>query len=197
LAEVNDDFRLPDWARLAIYAGRFEPGRGAAHLLRCWPSVVARWPAARLWLVGEGSQRAALAEQIEASALGGRVTLFGVFDESDALLAAADMLIRPSREPGTSRPLLEAMAAGLPVIAADTPSHRELIAEGRHGLLVPPDDPRAMTAAIGRLIDDPQLASRLGEAGRARLAEEFTLAGMAEGYVTLFQSLVGCESVGV
>ena len=120
--------------------------------------------------------------------LGGRVVLVGVFDQVDALLAAADLFVRPTIEAGTSMAVFEALAAGLPVVASDIAGHRQWIADGCEGLLASPDDTAAWSAAIGRLLDDPELAARLGGAARQKAAG-FSLAKMADAHLTLFQGL--------
>jgi len=191
LAEANDDLRLPADAPLAVYAGRFEPDRGLEFLLHAWRQhITRRRPNARLWLLGDGTQRAALERRIERLELPARVVLAGVFDRIEPPLAAADLCIVPAPEGGLSMSLLEAMAAGSPVVAADTPEHRAVIAEGRDGLLVPPADPKALAAAVDRLLDDPGLADRLGTAARRRAAEDFALEKMADRHLTLFGQLV-------
>jgi len=190
LAEANDDLRLPGGASLAVYAGRFEPDRGLEFLLHAWKQIAGRRPNARLWLLGDGPHRAALRRQIERLELTARVVLAGVFDRIEPLLAAADLCIVPAAGSGLSMSLLEAMAAGLPVVAADTPEHRAVVAGGRDGLLVPPADPKALAAAVDRLLDDPGLAARLGTAARRRAAEEFALEKMADRHLTLFEQLI-------
>ena len=188
LAESNHELELPDTASLAVYAGRLEPDCGLERLLDAWEGISRRRPKARLWLVGEGSLRSALHRRIESLNLGGRVVLVGVFDQVDELLAAADLFVWPKPEAGTCLALLEAMAAGAPAVASDIPGHREWIADGRDGLLAPADDHGAWSAAIGRLLDEPEFAARLGEAAQ-RKAADFSLAKMADAHLTLFQGL--------
>jgi glycosyltransferase involved in cell wall biosynthesis len=186
LAESNQELALTPTAILAVYIGRLEPWCGLERLIDAWEPIARRRPDARLWLVGDGSLRSALHRRIEGLNLDGRVVMVGVFDQVDELLAAADLMVRPGPQPGTSLAVLEAMAASLPVVASDIPGHREWLADGRDGLLAPPDDPPAWSAAIARLVDDPELAARLGGAARQKAAD-FSLAKMADAHLTLFQ----------
>ena len=188
LGEAHAALNLPDDAPLAVYTGRLSHDKGLKPLVIAWRQVLARWPSARLWLAGEGSEQTALQRQIEVLNLSGRVLLAGVFDTVDELLAAADLFVAPSLEVGTAVSLMEAMAAGLPIVAADTAGHRPWITDGQHGLLVPGDDACALAAAIQRLLDEPELAARLGAAAHRRAAE-FSLARMADQHLALFESL--------
>jgi len=188
LAESNRELELSDTASLAVYAGRLEPDCGLERLLDAWEGISRRRPRARLWLVGEGSLRSALRRRIESLNLDARAALVGVFDQVDELLAAADLFLWPKPAAGTCLALLEASAAGVPVVASDIPGHREWIADGRDGLLAPVDDNGAWSAAIGRLLDEPEFAARLGEAAQRKVAD-FSLAKMADAHLTLFQGL--------
>jgi len=194
LAEANTALQVPGSAPVALYIGRLQASRGLRYLVEAWRTVVARWPNARLWLAGEGNQREELVEQIAALNLTGRVVPVGVFDEVDELLCAADLFVLPSPTPGTPLALLEAMAAGLPIVAGETPGTCELLADGQHALLVPTNDPAALSAAVARLIDQPDLSKRLGTAARELAAADFSLAKTVDAHVALFESLIRPES---
>jgi len=187
LAEANQELQLPDTAPLAVYLGRLEPGCGLGGLLEAWIIILRRWPGARLWLIGDGSLRQALARRIETLNLAGRALVVGTFDEVDAVLAAADVLLRPTPECDSGVALLEAFAAGLPVVASDTAAHREWIVTEQNGLLAPAF-PTLWATAVGRLLEDPELAARLGQAARQKAAEH-RLADMIDTHLTLFQEL--------
>jgi glycosyltransferase involved in cell wall biosynthesis len=187
LAEANPELELPEAAPLALYIGRLELGCGLQRLLEAWETILRRRPNARLWLVGEGSRRRALRRQIETLNLGSRVSLVGVFDQVDALLAAADVFLRPISEAGTGLALLEASAAGLPVVASDIPGHRDWIEDGHNGLLAPADV-ASWALAIDRLLEEPELAARLGQTARQKAAD-YSLANMVGMHLTLFQGL--------
>jgi glycosyltransferase involved in cell wall biosynthesis len=189
LATLHADLNVPEWAPLGFYTGRLHAGKGLSDLVAAWEPILARWPNARLCLAGDGPYRTALEEQIEARNLGGRVILAGTFDSVDELLAAADVFVLPSLEEGMSLALLEAMAAGLPVVATDIPGNRDLVTDAQHGLLVPPARSDALAAAIQRVLDDPELAARLGAAARQRVVGEFSLEKSVEEHVALFEGL--------
>lgn len=181
-------------APVALYAGRLHEAKGLADLVNAWAIVSERRPDARLWLAGEGPLRDALFRQVADLGLDGRVVLCGAFDAVDELLAAADTFVLPSYEEGMSLALLEAMAAGVPVIASDIPANRELIEPDRNGLLVPTRDPNALGTAILRLWDGPAFAKSLAEAARERVEREFALPIRAKEHLDLFERLIARRS---
>jgi len=197
LAAAYPALCLEDNAPLVLYTGRLEQTRGLDELVAAWEPISSGRPEARLWLAGEGSYRTELCQQIEARNLAPSVVLPGTFDRVDELLSAADLFVLPRREGGTSLALLEAMAAGLPVLAVDTPSSRDTLTDGREGLLVREGNCGAMSAAIGRLLDHPELAERLGAAARQRAAAHFPLAKTVDAHVTLFESLLDPDGMAV
>jgi glycosyltransferase involved in cell wall biosynthesis len=190
LVEANPALILPLDAPLVLYAGRLHEGKGIAQLIRAWKTLAPLWPTARLWIAGEGPQRRELQRQIGELNLEGRVLLAGVFDEIDELLAAADLFVLPSYEEGMSLALMEAMAAGLPVVASDIPGNRPLVSDGQHGLLVPPGDVEALATAIGRIWKEPGLAARLGPAARDRAMSRFSLDRTLDEHLALFENLL-------
>jgi glycosyltransferase involved in cell wall biosynthesis len=105
------------------------------------------------------------------------------------LLAAADFFVLPSLTEGLPLSVLEAMAQGLPVIATPVGGIPEVVLEGEHGYLVPVQEDAALAEAMTRLARDPELARRLGEAGRRRVEERFSFAEMARAYEALYHRL--------
>jgi glycosyltransferase involved in cell wall biosynthesis len=191
LAESHPALDVPAWTPLAVYTGQLHREKNLASLVAAWRKVVDRWPDARLWLAGEGPERTSLLEQIEARRLSGRIFLVGMFDHVDTLLDAADVFVLPSPEEDMSVSLLEAMAAGLPVVACDTPGNRDVATDGRHGILTPPGDAAALAAALLRLIGQPELAADLGAAAQDHVNEHFPLAKTVDTHITLFETLLG------
>lgn len=190
LGDTQEQLRLDTAAPLAVYTGRLHPDKGLYYLLKAWRQVVQRQPEARLWLVGSGPHRAALEDQIESLGLWRTVVLAGTFDQVDEILAAADLFVYPSCEEELSRALVEAMAAGLAIVASNTAGNRLLLDEGRHALLVPARASEPLAAAILRLLEDPPLAARLGAAARCRAEQEFSLARCADRHLELFAQLL-------
>lgn len=190
LAEAHSMLNLPPSAPLAVYTGRLDERRGLRPLIVAWERIVARWPNARVWLAGEGPYKKTLIRQIEASNLTGRAVPVGVFDHVDALLAAADLYVLPIPEATSNVALLEAMAAGLPIVVGDLPGARAVIRNENDGLVVPAGDPWALAAAIRRVLDEPDLSARLAAAACQRAVDEFSLEKMVDRHLALFESLV-------
>lgn len=144
-----------------------------------------------LLLLGDGPERPALERLAEERGLGGRVVFRGFVDEIEkqALLRAADIFALPSLHEAFGLVYLEAMQAGLPVIATRPGGQEDFLEEGVSAHLVPADDPRALTTALTRLADDPVARRRMGEAAR-HAAAAFTLETAASRYETLFRRLL-------
>jgi phosphatidylinositol alpha-mannosyltransferase len=156
-----------------LFVGRLEPRKGADLALAAFARLAATRPVLRLRMVGAGPLEADLRRRLSAlpADVAGRVDLLGRVpqDRLPAELVAADVALVPSRG-GESFGivLLELMAAGTPTVASDLEAYRAVARPDREALLVPVDDDTALAAAVGRLLDDPALADRLADAGRAR-----------------------------
>ena len=123
---------------------------------------------------------------MELEALGDeRVHLFGRVPDVAAWLQRADALVHPVRWEGFGLAVLEAMLASLPVVATNVSSIPEIVADGETGLLVPPDDPWALAAAINRVLADPR---NYGQRGRERARAEFSVARMADRTLAVYES---------
>jgi phosphatidylinositol alpha-1,6-mannosyltransferase len=128
-------------------------------------------PPARVSVVGTGTELPRLERRVRALGLGDRVAFLGHvgFDRLAAEYRRASIFCLPSRQEGFGIVFLEAMAAGLPIVAARAAAVPELVADGDCGLLVPPGDAEALAAALGRLLHDPAERQRLSEGGRRRV----------------------------
>lgn len=146
---------------------------------------------AHLVVAGDGLDRARLEALVAQGGLGGRVTLLGHRDDAPAVLPAVDVVAVPSLNNESSpNVILEAWAAHRPVVASAVAGVSELVADGANGLLVPPGDAAALAGALRRLIDAPDLAARLGAAGRRELEEHYTAEVMAARTTRLYEHLV-------
>jgi glycosyltransferase involved in cell wall biosynthesis len=137
-------------------------------------------------IVGEGPDRGLLEQEIARLGLLGRIRLAGERNDVPELLAGADVFVLPSASEGMPVSVLEAMAAGLPVVASRVGGVPEQVTDGRTGLLVAPGDPDQLAAALGRLVDDGELRLRLGSAARARAEEAFDLEPFRRAHVELY-----------
>jgi len=155
LVDVHEGLSLGRDAELVVSVGPLQRDTGLGDLLRAFKPIAARRRRAQLWLIGEGPQRRSLGELIRRLELGGRVEMPGSFESIDGVLAAADLFVLPSHQQGLSLALLEAMAAGLPSVATDSPGNRYAAGEPPACLLTRRREPEELSAAIIRLLDDP------------------------------------------
>ncbi|MDX1944437.1 MAG: glycosyltransferase family 4 protein [Pirellulaceae bacterium] len=183
LAAINHDLFAPSQHPVALAMARFYLDEGLGELIKAWRSISARWPAARLWIVGDGPEREALYQLIGDLDLRYKVLLPGTFLETEDLLAAADLFVRPALSDGNPLHLAEALAAGLPAVVTDLPSHRRYVEHERTGLLVSIGDTRGLTSAIARLIEHPGISIPLGTTARERVRAEFGLERWVAGYL--------------
>lgn len=189
VADANMSLEMVPEAPLVVYAGRLEESKGLADLVVAWETIACQQPNARAWLVGEGPFREPLYELMVNRGLHHQMFLPGAFDDVAGVLEAADLFVHPAHETGLSLAVLEAMAAGVPIIASDIPAHRELLTHEEHALLVPPRHPSALATAIERLLGESALAERLASAARARVASTCSLEQMAQRYLDLIERL--------
>jgi len=141
-------------------------------------------------IAGGGPDRPAVESEVRRLGLESVVRLAGERNDVGELLAAADLFVLSSRSEGLPLSILEAMAAGLPVVASSVGGVPELVVEGETGLLVPPGDPGALAAAIERLLDDSALRRQLGAAGRNRVSEHFDLVSARRAHLDLYRTLL-------
>ena len=170
--------------KVVLYVGKLSPGKGAADFIAAGERVHRRHPEAQFVLVGDGEVPSGARSW--ARHLGSLPNA-----EVLALYAAADVVAVPSVIPDAlSRVILEAMAAGRPVVGTAVGGTPELIEDGVSGLLVPRRDPAALAAACERLLDDPALAARLGDAARLRTTTRFSSDASVDRLLALYTSVL-------
>jgi glycosyltransferase involved in cell wall biosynthesis len=141
----------------------------------------------RALVIGDGPDREALSAELARTGLGEIVELAGERGDVPDLLAASDIFVLSSRSEGLPVSILEAMAAGLPVVASAVGGVAELVEDGETGLLVPAGDADALAVALRRLVVDPELRQGLGAAGRRRAEAHFDLPAFREAHLGLFR----------
>ncbi len=169
-----------------VFVGRVVHQKGLDVLL----SALSRLPAEadyELTIVGDGPLRDALTKQAASLGVLARLRFAGWAgrEEMPDLLRRADLFVFPSRDEGMPNAVLEAMAAGLPVVATRISGNEEVVADGETGLLVPPDDPDALAGALAGFLADAALRRRMGAAGRERVCREYSWRSVAERYAAL------------
>lgn len=190
-------WRLPPAAlesKVVVAAGRMVQQKGFDLLVAAFALVAARHPDWRLKIFGSGKNKDALAAQIKDLKLDGTVHLAGEARRLDEQFAAASMYALSSRYEGLPMVLLEAITAGLPVVSFDCPTGpAEIIADGRNGLLIPPEDPAKLAAGICDLIEHPERRRAMGAAA-LESSHRYSMATVRERWEELFGELTAART---
>jgi glycosyltransferase involved in cell wall biosynthesis len=177
-------------ARLIVLtAGRLSPDKGLNVLIDAIPAALARVPDARWIICGDGPQRAELEQQVRTAGLTGVVAFAGFRDDLDYWMPNADLFVLPSFTEGLPNVLLEAHAAGVPVVATAVGGTPELVVHGETGLLVHAGDDAALAESMATLLSDDDRRRSMGDAARTRVREHFTFDVQAREYLNLFEEL--------
>jgi len=178
-ARTRSSLGIPSGSPVLGFVGRFSPEKRPEWFLEACRRVAPRVPEARFLMVGDGPCLADVRRRAFEAAVDSKVIFTGFRDDTPDLLAAMDLLLLTSSQEGLPNAILEAMAAGRPVVATDVGGCRELVEEGTTGHLVPPDDPEGLAERAVRLLSLPDRGRSLGEAGRRRVFAEFSAEAMA------------------
>jgi len=174
-----------------ICLGRLLSFKGFDVAIRAFAMLGERFPTARLAIGGDGPERPMLERQVRDLALGARVEFLGWIppDAVPDLLNTASLVVLPSRWEGLPLVALESALMARPVVATRVGGLSECVAHGETGFLVDAEDAPALAEAIGRVLADPRLGRRLGEAARVRALERFSLEQCASGYDALYRAM--------
>ena len=185
---VHEPVERPDDPTLLTVA-RHDPVKGVDVLLAAYALVP---EPARLVLIGSGAETAALLEQTERLGLTHRVEFRDLPWDTRAadLMWAFDALVLPSRLEGFPVTIVEAMLAGIPVVATDVGSVDEAVSPGLTGWIVPPEDPPALAAAIGEALADPAASAEMGARARRVAEARFTIDSTVEAYLAMYDDVL-------
>ena len=150
---------------------------------------------ATLVIIGDGPERTALETLADDLGVADRIHWAGHRRDVPALLPAFDLYIQPSLHEGMPNTILEAMAAGLPVVATAVGGTPEVVVDGVTGLLVPPRDSNALVEAMAMLLSDQNLRYRMGRAGQERVKGQFSLERMVRQTQALYERLLKIRGV--
>jgi glycosyltransferase involved in cell wall biosynthesis len=189
---------VPDGGPHVGAMGRLCPTKGLDILVRAVARLQARWPALTLVFVGDDPTGEAYEQQLAdlASRLGVRVRFCGYQAEAARFLPAFDVLAVPSRAEPFGLVTAEALARGVPVVATRAGGSGEIIRDGVDGLLVPPDDPTALAAALERLLADDELHARCAAAGPERVASAFSIDRQVAATERVYERVVAGQPPG-
>jgi glycosyltransferase involved in cell wall biosynthesis len=170
---------------LVLSVGRLTPQKGFDHLLQAFARVHEAHPSVALVIAGDGRQRESLAAQIRALGLDGHTFLLGQRDDVPRLLAVTDIYVNSSLLEGTPVSILEAMAAGLPIVATsvgDTP----YLLESNTGILVPPSDPEKLADALNALLSNSARRDALGKSAKAHVEKDHSPQAWTRNLLTFY-----------
>ncbi len=159
---------------VVVLANMYSPTKGHAHLISAARSLCRSVPEVMFLMIGDGSERLRLQQQVRELGLEKYFLFLGRRSDIPELLACCNMAVLPSETESLPNAVLEAMSAGLAVVATSTGGTLEVIDDGVSGLLVPPQSPQLLAAAILRLLQDTQLAHWLGIVGQAKMRSHFS-----------------------
>ena len=175
---------------LLVSVGRLARQKNCALLLDAFANLIAAHPRARLVLAGTGKERPALEARANQLCIASKVRFLGLRNDIPDLLGAMDLFALSSDWEGNPLCIMEAMAAGLPVVGTSVGGVPELVQSGSEGFLVPRGDVRALTEALALLLRDSNLRKVMGAAAANRARADFDVSLMADAYAALYESSV-------
>ena len=191
--DLDDFTALPPAAngpvpRIGVVAN-LRPVKGVDVFIRAADRLAAEFPVATFHIAGQGEQQAELERLIADLRLTSRVVLHGAVSDVSAFLATLDVAVLPSHAEGMSNAVLEYMAAGRPIVATDVGANGHLLGGGEFGVLVPPGDPAALAAGIGRLLTNPNGAAKLAAAARRHVQDRYSRDAMRRRFEDFYERL--------
>ena len=190
-ARARDALGLRQDARVIVTVGRQEFQKAQSNLVRAFDLIAGKHAEAELLLVGRtGNESEKVRTQVGRSGYRDRIRVLGHRDDVPDVLAAADVFALPSLYEGFPGAVIEAMALGLPVVATQIPTMREVVEEGGSGFLVPPGNSERLADAIGRVLDDREVNRRLGNRGRELFLTRLTAAESHRRMIELYERLI-------
>jgi glycosyltransferase involved in cell wall biosynthesis len=192
-AALVHELGLPEGTRLIGAVGRLNWAKDPVSLVRAYRIVRERHPATAVVWIGDGAVRAEVEAAAATEGVAGRVILLGDRSDVPRLLTGLDLYAMSSLTEGYSIALLEACAAGLPIVATDVGGNGEIVRDGVNGLLVPPRDPQRLAVALNALLDDPGRCLQMGQAGREWSLRAASMVAMAERYAAAYRGAGGAK----
>ena len=185
-ADARGALKIADTEFVISAVGALEQRKGHRYLIAAIGAIAASGKF-RCFIVGQGLIGRVLQDEIAVIRSLDRIKLLGRVDDVRELLWASDAFAMPSLKEGLGVAALEAMASALPVIASDVGGLREVVEDGRTGIIVPPANPEKIASAIRRLAESPELRSQMSAAARSRVVENYSMEQMAARTLALYR----------
>ena len=191
--EIRDELGIPEDILLLVKVANLLPYKGHADLLDALSILTSNQRSkVHVLMIGRGYEdRSDLRLKASELRLERHVSWLGSRNDVPELLEVADIGILASHEEGFSNAILEGMSAGLPMVVTDVGGNAEAVIDGETGLVVPSKNPKALAAALEKLIFDTELRQSMGRAGRKRAQERFSLDSCVDAYEALFNEVLG------
>lgn len=189
----RQEFGLEPGTRTLAVVAQLIERKGHRYLLDALPAILERHPELRVLLFGRGPLESDLRGQIHRLDLADKVNLAGFRTDLERILPCLDLLVHPATLEGLGVSLLQAAAAGLPMVAARAGGVPEIVQDGENGRLVPPGDSQALGEAVLWMLDHPDEARALGARGRALVEREFSVPVMVAGNLQVYREVLGLE----
>lgn len=194
-ATVRRSLGLPDQGAVIGVLARLDPIKRHADLIAAFPHILQVAPATQLLFIGDGPAAPELHRLVQETGVAGQAHFLGARRDIPWILRALDLLVLPSQQEGLPNSILEAMAAGVPVVATWVGGIPEVVIDGETGLLVPPRDPMALAKAVNSLLTNPEVRQRMGAQGRARVKVYFTNQRTAAELDALYRRLLQAKGI--
>jgi glycosyltransferase involved in cell wall biosynthesis len=188
--KMREEFGFHPHDVVVVMSGRFRAEKGHDLLIAAAPRIVGAVPQAKFLLLGAGSLQHSVVESLERAGIRQSFVVAGFRKDVPECLAAADIAVQPSRSEGLGTAVLEASAAGLPVVATAVGGIPDIVVHGETGLLVPPNDAVSLANAIIQLAMNPDQRHALGHAARERVAALFSVSQLVEKTHNYYQQML-------
>ncbi|MCG6870875.1 MAG: glycosyltransferase family 4 protein [Gammaproteobacteria bacterium] len=183
-------FGIPPGRKVVAVIAQLIPRKGHHHLLAALPEILERAPDTHFLFLGRGPLKGNITDQLTRSGLSSHVTLGGFRDDLDAWFGCLDLVVHPAEMEGLGVSLLQASAAGVPIVAFAAGGIPEVVRDRVNGRLLAVGDIPGLRDAVVELLTDDDLARRYGEAGRALVREEFSVEAMVQGNIAVYREML-------
>lgn len=191
LSAIRADLHLAGYDHVIGAVGSLYPVKGHIHLIKALPEILRACPKTILLVIGQGELEQALKAEVVKRNLDAHVRFLGFRSDVPALLWLFDVFVLPSLSEGLSMALLEAMAAGRPVVATKVGGNSELVLDGDTGFLIDSQSPEAISDKVVQVLRNKAQATGMGDRGRRRVVDKFSFRAMVDRYQSYYDQAIG------